>query len=530
MITELLAAVSSPNISVEYKSILPLLILGGGGLALLLGSSLVRERLLVSTAAFISIMLTLASLFSTYVLWKDLDDVAARYSSFAGAIANDRFSLFFVVVLCSALLLSILVSADWLEKKGGRGVEYFVLMLLSTAGAILMATANDLIVIFLGLEILSIALYVLCGFDRNSQGSRESAIKYFVLGGFSSAIFLYGIALTYGATGSTNLTNVATFLANNTLLDNGLLLAGVALLAVGFAFKVAAVPFHQWTPDVYQGAPTPVVGYMAAAAKAGAFAAFLRVFVATFTSLQLDWKPLILGLAIATLLTGSVVACVQQNVKRIMAYSSISHAGYILLGLHAASLDGVSSSLYYLMAYTFMVIGTFAIVMLVGGQSESRKGIEAFRGLAKRNPVLALIFAILLLAQAGMPLTSGFLAKFYVISALVQNHSYETAVFAMLVSAIAAFFYLRLVVVMYTTADDRSSVSAGGAGATNVALAQPVVLPIATAVTIGFSLVLTIGLGVLPSGTFMIDAIQFARDAAGELFVSSAAAAGSAGQ
>jgi NADH-quinone oxidoreductase subunit N len=504
VMNELFAA--TKTIEVQYGSIVPELILAGGALALLLGSSLVRERITTSAAAFVSILIGLGAMASTFWLWRDLTKSGA-YSTFAGAIAHDKFTVFFVVILCSALVLSILVSTDWLEARGHKGPEYFVLMLLATSGAVLMAAANDLIVVFLGLEILSLALYVLTGFDRNSETSREGAMKYFLLGGFSSAIFLYGIALIYGATGSTNLTSIATFLANNTLLDNGLLLAGIALLVVGFAFKVAAAPFHQWTPDVYQGAPTPVVGFMAAAAKAGAFAAFLRVFAATFSSLKLDWQPLILGLAIATLLVGSIVACVQQNVKRMLAYSSISHAGFILLGLQVGTVDGVSSALFYLFAYTFMVVGSFAIVTLVGGQNESRQGIEAFRGLSTRNPGIALVFAILLLAQAGVPLTSGFLAKFYVISALVDESSYITAVFAMITAAIAAFFYLRLVVVMYTSADDRRTLSTtedvnvgGGSGVAVLTSVQPVVLPFATALAIGFSVVLTVAIGVLPDG------------------------------
>lgn len=522
------AVAASKPMSVEYGSIVPELVLGGGAMALLLGASMVKERISTSVAAFIAIVFGLVAMVSTFYAWRDLHKVGVGYSTFAGSIANDRFALFFVTILTTALVLSILVSTDWLEQRGHRGPEYFVLMLLSTAGAILMAAANDLIVIFLGLEILSISLYVLTGFDRNSSASREGAMKYFILGGFSSAIFLYGIALTYGATGTTNLTGIATFLSTNTLLDDGLLLAGAALMAVGFAFKVAAAPFHQWTPDVYQGAPTPVVGYMAAAAKAGAFAAFLRVFAATLSSLRLDWQPLILGLAIVTLLVGSIVACVQQNVKRMLAYSSISHAGFILLGLETGSVYGVSSSLYYLLAYTFMVIGSFAIVTLVGGQSDSRQGIEAFRGLGTRNSGLALVFSVLLLAQAGVPLTSGFLAKFYVISALVQNHSYETAVFAMITAAIAAFFYLRLVVVMFTPAQgDASSIidSSSGGGVVAV-IAQPVPLPFATALALGFSLVFTIVLGVAPTSHYMIDGVQFARQAAADLFPVAAATPG----
>jgi len=351
-------------------------------------------------------------------------------------------------------------------------------------------------------------------------------MKYFILGGFSSAVFLYGIALTYGATGTTNLSGIAQFLSQNTLLDNGLLLAGTALLAVGFAFKVAAVPFHQWTPDVYQGAPTPVVGFMAAAAKAGAFAAFLRVFAATLSTVQVDWKPLILGLAVLTLLVGSIVACVQQNVKRMLAYSSISHAGFILLGLYAANLDGISSSLYYLLAYTFMVVGSFAIVTLVGGQDHSRSGLDAYRGLSRRNSGLAMVFAVLLLAQAGVPLTSGFLAKFYVLSALVQNGSYVVATFAMLTAAIAAFFYLRIVIVMFAGGDDADSPARVEASTTEASDRERIPIPLATAIALVLSVGFTVVLGIAPSGTYMIDAVTFAREAASDFFASAPASNG----
>src|SRR5205823_5152026 len=251
------------------------------------------------------------------------------------------------------------------RREDLEGPEYYVLMLFSASGGMLMASANDLIVVFLGLEILSISLYTLAGWHQRRAGSQEAAIKYFVLGAFSSAFFLYGIALIYGSTGSTNLGDIAEFLRANTV-TNGLLLAGFGLLLVGLGFKVAAVPFHMWTPDVYQGSPTPVTAFMAAAAKAAGFAALLRVFVSTFGANRLDWQPIVWILAVLSLLVGSVLAVVQTDVKRMLAYSSISHAGYILVGLQAASDRGIAGSLFYVLAYTFMVIGSFGVVTLVG--------------------------------------------------------------------------------------------------------------------------------------------------------------------
>ena len=280
-------------------------------------------------------------------------------------------------------------------------------------------------------------------------------MKYFVLGAFSSAIFVYGIALTYGATGSTNLAQIAAYLANNVSTNDGLLLAGAGLLLVGFRFKVAAVPFHMWTPDVYQGAPTPATGFMAAIAKVGGFAALLRVFFSTFHSLEASWQPILWMVALLTLVTGAVLGLVQRDVKRMLAYSSINHAGFILLGLQAASAEGLSASLYYVFVYSFLVLGSFAIITIVGRQGDRDHAIESYRGLGRRQPVLALGFAIFLLAQAGAPFTTGFLAKLYVVEAAVQAHSYALAVVAMLTGAVAAAFYLRVVFVMY----------GGGAGA-----------------------------------------------------------------
>ena len=326
-----------------------------------------------------------------------------------------------------------------------------MLALMSASGAMLMGMANDLIIIFLGLEILSIALYVLTALNHRQAASGEAALKYFILGGFSSAIFVYGIALTYGATGSTNLTQIADFLSKNVVLTNGLLLAGLALMLVGFAFKIAAVPFHMWTPDVYQGAPTPVTGFMAAVAKAGAFAAMLRVLFSSLGVISSDWKPIIYALAVLSLLVGSVVALRQRDVKRMLAYSSINHAGFILLGVESALPRGVSASLYYLVAYMFMTIGSFAVVMVLGREGDGDHDLTRYRGLARRQPLLALSFAILLLAQAGAPFTTGLWAKLQVVLASISAGAVPLAVIAMVTAVIAAFFYLRVAVLMYAS-------------------------------------------------------------------------------
>jgi NADH-quinone oxidoreductase subunit N len=326
----------------------------------------------------------------------------------------------------------------------------------------------------LGLEILSIALYVLAAFNHRRAESGEAALKYFVLGGFSSAVFVYGIALTYGATGTTNLPQIADYLSRNVIIHNGVLLAGLALLLVGFGFKIAAVPFHMWSPDVYQGSPSPVAGFMAAVAKAGAFAALLRVFVTSFPTLRADWQPIVWVLACLSLVLGAVVALTQRDVKRMMAYSSINHVGFILLGVEAVSARGVSASLYYVFTYLFLVIGSFAVITVVAGPGDTRSSITDYRGLAKRQPLLALAFAVLLLGQAGAPFTTGFLAKLGVIEASVADQGYSLAVIAMLSGAVAAFFYLRLAVTMFSPVGLVGDVAEGDTSLSDASAVAPV--------------------------------------------------------
>lgn len=509
-----------PN--VEYSAIIPELILVSGALVLLLTASLMREKASQTIYAWYTSLVAIAGLGGAYYSWKEIGNPAGNptasppdpgaHSAFAGAIANDRFSVFVAVVILVALLISTLVTHDWMRRKRLVGPEVYVLAMIAAAGGMFMGAANDLIVMFLGLEVLSIALYVLAGFNRRSDRSREAALKYLLLGGFSSAVFLYGIALVYGAVGSTNMSNIAEFLSANVLLNNGLLLAGVVLMIVGLAFKVAAVPFHQWTPDVYEGSPTPITGFMAGAAKAAAFAAFVRLFDGTLYTLKLDWQPVILALAILTLVVGSVVACVQTNTKRMLAYSSISHAGYMLLGVHVGTQAGSGATLYYLLAYAFIVGGSFAIVSWIGGKDDDNHGIGAYKGLGKRNPGVALAFSVLLFAQAGVPLTAGFLAKFYVISALVQEGWYWVGVLAMLVAAIAAFFYLRIVVTMWAPQSD-----------VPLEDSPREVMPPATWLAVAIALVFTVGMGVAPPQ--VIDAVTFARDAVVDLFPAPVSAA-----
>jgi len=445
-------AVQSGKIKLPYirwLSILPVITMLGGALLILGIGSLVRRPLRLTVATVGTTVVAATAFGFSWWQWADVQSHGG-YTAIDHALVVDGFSVLVSILVTSAMVLSAMVGDGYLRREGIGGCEYHVLALVSASGAMLMAEANDLVIVFLGLEILSIALYVLAAFNHRRSASGEAALKYFLLGGFSSAIFVYGIALTYGATGSTNLTQIADFLAKNVVVTNGVLLAGLALLLVGFAFKIAAVPFHMWTPDVYQGSPSPVTGFMAAVAKAGGFAALLRVYLSGFGGLRADWQPVIYLLALLTLVLGAVLAVVQRDVKRVLAYSSINHAGFVLLGLQAATVRGVAASLYYLLTYSFMVVGSFAVVTVLGRRGDAAHDIARYRGLSGRQPWLALAFAVLLLGQAGIPFTTGFLAKLEVVSASVDAHSVPLAVVAMVTATIAAFAYLRVAVLMYT--------------------------------------------------------------------------------
>ncbi len=515
----------SLHMNVEYHTILPELVLIGGAIFILVLSSLLRRRARPRLWVSLTVLTGLGSLGASAWLWNQLDPKHPALA-IGNAIAVDGFSVFFMVLVSSAVVVAALIADGYLQRERLDGPELYVLALLSASGAMIMAAANDLIIIFLGLEILSIALYVMAGYHRRRLESGEAAMKYFILGAFSSAIFLYGIALVYGATGSTRLDEIATFLSQNHL-TTGVLLAGVILIIVGLGFKTAAVPFHTWTPDVYQGSPTPVTGFMAAVAKAGGFAALIRILFSAFPTLADDWRPAVWVLAVLTLLVGSILAVVQTDIKRMLAYSSISHAGYVLVGVQAASANGRPAAMFYLLCYTFMVLGSFAVVSLVGGKGEARNDLEGYRSLSSRRPGLALLFIVFLLAQAGVPFTSGFLAKFYVISATVEQGQYALAVIAMLSAAIAAFFYLRVGILMYSpieapdasssssssSSSSASSAAASSEGAGGVAVAAPpatgrVLIPVGTGIALAICVIFTIAVGIVPGPV-----IGFARHA-----------------
>ena len=472
---------------IAWSAIAPLVILFGGALLLLTIAALTRATWPKGASTFITVVTALTAGGSAIGLSDRVTDVErGPFTAIAEAITVDTFSIFLTVVICIGVVLAALLTDDYLRREDLDGPELHALMLLSALGGIVMAMSNDLIVLFLGLETLSIALYVMAGFHLRKADSQESAMKYFVLGAFSSAFLLYGIALVYGATGSTNLSTINAFLAENVLRDDGLLLVGFALMLVGLGFKIAAVPFHMWTPDVYQGAPTPVTAFMASASKAAAFAALIRVFTLTFGLYEVDWTPIVWALAVASLVVGSFLAIVQTDVKRMLAYSSIAHAGFILIGIEAATDRGTQASLFYLLAYTFMIVGSFGIATVVGRTGDTRHSLDDYKGLSKARPVLALGFAVFLLAQAGVPLTTGFLAKLYVIGAAAESHSYALAIIAMVSAVVSAFLYLRIIVAMYM--DDPTDEEASAS----------IPIPFAAGLAILICVAFTLGAGIVP--------------------------------
>ena len=371
-----------------------------------------------------------------------------------GVVSADNFGLFVTWILILVGLLSLAFSGPTIAREGLPQGEYYALLLFAIAGMMLMATASDLLVIFLALEVLSLAVYVLTGIRRDSPLATEAAFKYFLLGAFSSAFFLYGIAFTYGLTGSTRLDRVGSLIAAQAMAPTPMQLAAVGLLLVGFAFKVSAVPFHMWTPDAYEGAPPAVTGFMSTGVKAAAFAAFARVFLAGFEPLHDQWWMVLWTIAAATMIVGTVVGVAQGNVKRMLAYSSIAHGGYLLVALVSANDVAKGAVLFYLLAYAVTNLGAFGVVALLDTRDRPNDQIRDFAGLWNDHPALAALMTIFLLSLGGFPPTAGFVAKWYVFSAAVKGGYYWLAVIGVLTSVVSVFFYLRIVVMMYMSQTD----------------------------------------------------------------------------
>ena len=386
---------------------------------------------------------------SAIALWASVEMLHAGVigNEFNGMLRVDRFSMFFNIIFLVSTILVTLISINYLDRNDKRQGEYYVLILLATLGMMLMASGNELIVVFLGLELMSLSLYVLAGYFRSIQVSSEAGMKYLLLGAFASGFFLYGIALIYGGAGTTSIPEIASELEAGG--KSPLMLAGMFLLIVGFGFKVALVPFHQWAPDVYEGAPTPIAAFISAGPKAAGFAAFLRIFTGALESLQPEWIVVVVILAALTMTVGNVIATAQSNIKRMLAYSSVAHAGYVLVGLAAANKDGISSAMLYLFIYCVMNIGAFAAVILARTEDGENLRIADYAGLGFRKPLLALFMTIMLLSLAGFPPTAGFVGKFYVFRSAVDAGHTWLVVVAAINTAISAFYYLRVVVTMY---------------------------------------------------------------------------------
>ncbi len=375
------------------------------------------------------------------------------YTANVGPIAVDNFRWAADEIFLIATVGTIAMSLDYNRREGITPGESHVLLLLATFGMMILAAARDLIIVFLGIELMSIAVYVLVGLNRRRERSAEGAIKYFLLGAFSTAFLLYGIALVYGATGETNFARIAGNIGKFHLEQNPLLLVGIALLLVGFGFKVAAVPFHMWAPDVYEGAPTPITAYMAAAVKAAAFAAFFRLWLEAFPSLLTTWHQPVWWLAAVTMVVGNLVALSQRNIKRLLAYSSIAHAGYILVALVVGTKLGSSAFMFYLFAYTMATLGSFAVIVALGARGEDRMNVEEYAGLWTVRPGLAVAMAVFMLALLGFPIFGGigFFAKWYVLQAALQAPFPQTrlAVLLVVTSLVSAGYYLYVVMVMF---------------------------------------------------------------------------------
>ena len=428
--------------------------------------------------------LTAASLAIAFVLTLAMS--GQNTTAFAGAIAIDDFAVFFQLAILFVAAVIVLMSLDYATETRLPGAEYYSLILFAALGMMLMAAAGDLIMIFIGLETMSIAIYVLAGLKRTDPRSNEAAIKYFLLGAFSTGFLLYGIALVYGATGTIKLEPIRSALAHGVGLGSPLLLLGVGMMLIGFGFKIAAVPFHMWTPDAYEGAPTPITAYMATGVKLAAFAGFLRVFPLHLAAISADWSWVVWVMAALTMTAGNVIALVQTNIKRMLAYSAIAHAGYLLVAMAAVIPQAGAAMLYYLLGYVVANLGAFAVVTALEGRGDNPHDlIEDFRGLAQREPGLAAAMTIFLLSFTGVPPLVGFVGKFYLFAGALQGGLVWLVVIAVLNAVMAAYYYIYVIVAMY--------MQEGGVEVRSLATRPGLVA------TIAIALIATVLIGIYPS-------------------------------
>jgi len=457
----------------DYVRILPEIVLSIFGMIVMVLDPMMDERRSQRTLGTIALVGSLAALAATLF--------QAQYPGlgFWNMVRVDSFSVFFHFLVAAVTAVVILASYDYMEVQRIRAGEYYALVLFGAVGMSLMSSAVELVLIFIALEISSISTYILAGFRRRAAISSESSVKYFLLGSFATAFFLYGVALMFGATGSTSIAVIGDVLRSGNIPV--LAYVGVALMFVGLGFKVAAAPFHVWTPDVYEGAPAPVVGFMSTAPKAAVFAVLLRIM---FEANAPGRVWLIWVVAALSMTLGNIGALVQDNVKRLLAYSSIAHAGYLLVAFAALPNNGIPAAMFYTASYAAMNVGAFAVISHIGGEGERYVTLEDYEGLGRRSPLLAAILTIFLLSLIGIPITGGFFSKFYVFSAALQANLVGLVIIGVLNSAVASYYYLRLIVVMYMR-EAREEV--------------PVLpIPLGLGAALAISLVATIYLGVLP--------------------------------
>jgi NADH-quinone oxidoreductase subunit N len=469
----------------EYLRILPELILTIGATIIMILEAILGEHRGRAVMPKLSVLALLAALAGA---------AAAQTNpgpAFQSMLVIDGFATFFRVLVIIVAILTVLCSGHYLRRERSEGGEYHALILYSVVGQCIMATANELIIMFIGLEISSIATYILAGYLRDDKRNNESALKYFLQGSFATAFMLYGIAWIYGITGTTNLVEIRRVIGTSDIAPSMTLIGtAAALMFVGFAFKISAVPFQIWAPDVYQGAPAPVAAFMSAGPKAAAFAILLRVYMTAFEPISSRWEPIVWACALATMIVGNFAALVQSNIKRLLAYSSIAHAGYVLVAVTTHSEIGTAAAMFYLAAYAFMNVGAFAVVTHFAQQGERYLAIDDMAGLGYRQPVIAGLLTIFLLSLIGVPLTGGFFAKFYVFKAALDANLIWLTVLGLLSSAVAAYYYLRILVVMYMHEPSPATESL-----------QPAAAGVQTALWV--SAVATIILGVFPS--FVLD-------------------------
>ena len=394
--------------------------------------------------------------------------------TFGGMFISDGYSTFFKIIFLVNVILSVLISIKYIVIEKVNFGEYYSLILFSTVGMMIMASAGDLIVLYLGLELMALSTYVLAGFIRHNIRSNEAALKYFLLGAFSSAFLLYGISIIYGLTGTTDIKAISLFISEKGLAGNPSLLLSVMFFTVAFGFKIAAAPFHMWAPDVYEGAPTSVTAFMSVGPKAAGFAVLGRVFMVAFASVTVDWAAILIPISILTMGVGNIVALSQTNIKRMLAYSSIAHAGYALLGIIAANNEGLASMMNYLMIYAFMNIGAFAVIIMLRSEGFKGEDITDYEGLAKTHPLASALMLIFMFSLTGIPPTAGFIGKLYIFMSAINAGYTWLVIVAVIFSAISAFFYLRIVMYMYMK-EPKAAVSLSTSPATGIALAVTVI-------------------------------------------------------